>query len=155
LHYKSMSSSSSSGSAPAFSTRSAARAGANTEGPAPGVSAEEGVLHALFAEGRLEDIPDWMAVDVMKGSELATSLVTKHWGLVFILVDEGGAVVWQVVEFRDLVVAKRVTEHARRKIALLCCSNCRGDTSYYLYEFRATTLFGLLCVIINNYYLFA
>jgi hypothetical protein len=73
-----MSSSSSSGSAPAFSTRSAARAGANAEGPAPGVSAEEGVLQALFAEGRLGDIPDGMAVDVMKGSELATSLVTKH-----------------------------------------------------------------------------
>jgi hypothetical protein len=132
-----------SGSAPAFSTRSAARASANEEEPGRGVSAEEGALQALFAEGRQGDILDGMAVDVMKGSELATGLVTKQcatslansakalmgnpqWlpGLVFILVDEGDAgpihVVWQVVEFRDAtqtVVAKRVSEHARREIA--------------------------------------
>jgi hypothetical protein len=62
--------SSSSGSAPAFSTRSVARAGANAEEPAPGRGSS-----STFCR---RDILEGMGVDVMKGSELATGLVTKQ-----------------------------------------------------------------------------
>jgi hypothetical protein len=144
------SSSSSSGFVPAaHATRAVtaraaeAAAGAAADGRVRGVSAEERAFQALFqGEGRA-DLLDGMAVDVMKGSQLAASLVIKQCatslansakalmgnpqglpGLVFILVDEGEAgpihVLWQVAEFQDTtqtVFAKRVSEHAQRDIA--------------------------------------